>query len=165
METLILQELLGLIDLGVEVVGVDVQGKADLLDLNDLLVLLGFLFALLLLEAVFAVVQDLAHRRLRLGRDLHQIQVLLLRQTQRLPAGHDAQLAAVCADQANFPVTDGLVDLDLFFAVGSDLDTPPYHLPGKMNAAADFRQPREHTRHTAPKARQSILTRARGAPR
>ncbi len=40
----LLQELGCLVHLGVEVVGVDVQGKADLLDLNHFLVFLGFLF-------------------------------------------------------------------------------------------------------------------------
>ena len=49
--------------------------------------LLGFLFALLLLKAVLAVVHDLADRRLRLGSNQNQIHILVVSQSERLASG------------------------------------------------------------------------------
>ena len=119
------QELGGLVDLGVEVVGVDVQRQADLLDLHDLLVLLGFLFPLLHFEAVLAVVQDLAHRRFGLGCHLDQVQVLVHGHAQSVPRGHNAHLGAVGPDQTDLLVTDPLVDLQFFGIAAGDWNTPP----------------------------------------
>ena len=61
------EELGRLGHLGVEVVGVNIERKAGLFDFDHFLVLLGFLLLLLLLEAVLAVIQQLAHRGLGLG--------------------------------------------------------------------------------------------------
>ena len=52
--------------LDVVVVVVDVRAELDLLDLDDLLVLAGLGRLLLLVELVFAVIQDLADRRARI---------------------------------------------------------------------------------------------------
>ena len=115
------QELGGLGHLGIEVVGVNIERKAGLLDLDHFLVLLGFLLLLLLFKAVFAVVQQLAHRGLGLGRNLDQIQPGFLCGTHGRLDIHDAHLCAVCSDQANFAITDLTVDLQfLRFSSGSD---------------------------------------------
>ena len=45
-----------------KVVGIDARGHADLLDLDDVLVLLRFFFLFQLFEAELAVVHDLADR-------------------------------------------------------------------------------------------------------
>lgn len=57
-------------ELGVKIAHVDTGGHAHFLDLDDMLVLSGFLFALALFKAELAVVHELAHRRLGLRRDL-----------------------------------------------------------------------------------------------
>ena len=107
----IVQELLGVFDFGIEVVGVDARGHANLLDLDDLLVLLGFFFFLQLLETVLAVVHDLADRRNGVRRDLDKVKVLLLGKRQGVGRGHNTKLAAVSSDHAKLLVADLLVDL------------------------------------------------------
>ncbi len=137
-----------LADLGVEVVRVDVQRKPDLLDVDDLLILLGFLVFLLLFKAELAVVHQLAHRRGRLRCDLDQVQLLLLRHAQRVAGGHDAQLAAVSADQSDLSVANAFIQLQVFFAVRSDWDTPPSKtFSFEKTNAATVRQPRS-AKHT-----------------
>ena len=81
-----------------------------------MLVLSGFLLALALLELVLAVVHQLAHRRRCLRRDLYQIQALLLCGTQRLLAGHNAQLLAVFADEADLLIPDLFIEFMLYLA-------------------------------------------------
>ena len=49
-------------NLSLEIVRVDTAGKLDLLDLNHLLILLGFLHTLCLFKTVFTIIHDLANR-------------------------------------------------------------------------------------------------------
>ena len=107
----ILQELQSALDLGIEVIGVDIGRHSDFLDLNDVLILLGFLFLLHLLEAELAVVHDLADGRDGVGSDLNQIQLLFLCHTQSGFSRHDTQLGAVRADDAKLFVPDFFIDL------------------------------------------------------
>ena len=115
------QELGSLVQLGVEVVGVNVEREAGLFDFDHLLVLLGFLLLLLLFKAVLAVIQHLAHRRDSLRGDLDQIKSGVLSSAHgHLNADH-ALLLAVGSDQANLTVTDLTVDLQfLRLSSGSD---------------------------------------------
>ena len=122
----LLQELGSLVHLGVEVVGVDVQGKADLLEFNHFLVLLGFLFLFLHLEPVFTVIKNFAHRRLGLRRDLDEVKVLVDSHLQCVARAHNAHLRAIRPDQADFFVADLLIDFQFVgFAVAGDCNTPP----------------------------------------
>ena len=115
------QELGGLVQLGVEVVGVNIERKAGLLDLDHFLVLLGFLLLLLLFKTVFAVVQHLAHRRHSLRCDLYQIEPGFFCSAHGHLNGHNALLLAIGTDQANFTITDLTVDLQfLRLSSGSD---------------------------------------------
>ena len=107
----IFQELLGIFDLGIEVVGVDARGHANLLDLDDLLVLSGFLFLLELLEPELAVVHDLADRGNGVRRDLDQIEIFFFGQRQSSGGRHNTKLIAFSSDHAEFLVPDFLVDL------------------------------------------------------
>ena len=76
------QELLGSLDLGVQVIGVDAGAHTDLLDLHDPLVLFGILLPLLLVVAEFGIVHDLADRGNGVGRDLQD------RKSTRLNSSH-----------------------------------------------------------------------------
>ena len=102
---------MGVFDLGIEVVGVDARGHANLLDLDDVLVLLGFFFLLQLLEAELAVVHDLADRGRGVRRDLDQIEILFFGQRQGCGRRHDTKLIAISSDHAELLVPDLLVDL------------------------------------------------------
>ena len=115
------QELGSLVQLGVEVVGVNIERKAGLLDLDHFLVLLGFLLLLLLFKTVFAVIQHLAHRRGSLRCDLDQIEPGFFCSAHGHLNGHNALLLAIGTDQANFTITDLTVDLQfLRLSSGSD---------------------------------------------
>ena len=116
------KELLGLVYLGIKIVGINVQGKPGLLYLYGLLVLPGFLFTLGLLEPVFPVIHNTANRRLRLRRDLHEIQAFFLRQIKGIAGGHDPQLLTIGADYTDFLITDLFIDLQFFVC---DCKAPP----------------------------------------
>ena len=105
------QELLGVLQLGVEVIGVDTGRHADLLDLDNALVLLCFLFLFGLLETELTVVHDSADGRIGAGSYLDQIQILFNCYFEGFCCGHDAELLSFTADQAYFLVNDLLVDL------------------------------------------------------
>jgi hypothetical protein len=68
---------------------------------------------LLLLVDVPAVVHDPADRRVGVGRDLDQIELLLAGPGQRLGQGADPQLLAVGADEEDLAGSDAVVDPDL----------------------------------------------------
>ena len=108
------------VELGVKIMGVDVEREANLLDLNDMLILSGFLFSLCLLKAIFAVVHDLADRRLRLRSNLYQIKILLFSDMQRVPGGHYSELLAVRADNSQLFVTNFLINLSILFFLADD---------------------------------------------
>ncbi len=78
-----LEELHRVSHFNVQVVRVDAGGHTDLLDLDDTLILTGFLFLLELVKAELAVVHDLAHGRDGVGRDLYEIKLLFLCHSQR----------------------------------------------------------------------------------
>ena len=116
------KELERALELCVQIVLADAGGHADLLDLHDALVLLGFLFALGLLKAVLAVVHDLADGGLCHRRYLDQVKLLLLRNFHGGLRGHYSKLLAVVADNAYFLVEDLFIDLMIH---ACDCKTPP----------------------------------------
>jgi hypothetical protein len=116
------QELLGIFELGIEVADVDAGRHTHLLDLDDVLILAGFLLALALLETELAVVHELANGRIGLRRDLHKIKTLFVGDRERLCGGHDAELLTRSADQANLAVTDILVEL---MCIAANTEAPP----------------------------------------
>ena len=81
-----------------------------------MLVLSGFLFLLAALEPVLAIVHELAHRRRGLGGNLHQVQSLFLGDVQTLRRGHNAQLFAVFADEADLLIPDLFIEFMLYLA-------------------------------------------------
>ena len=73
----------------------DLRAELDLADRDLLLVLARRLLLLRLLVLVLRVVQDAADRRARLGSDLDEVEIALLRVAQRLGRVHDTDLLAV----------------------------------------------------------------------
>ena len=116
------EELLSVAELRVEVVGVDTGRHTDLLDLDDTLIFLGFLFLLRLLETELTIVHDLTHGGIGAGSDLNKIKLVFLGYLQRRRCGHDAELLALTADQAYFFIKDLFVDL---MSCVCDCDSPP----------------------------------------
>ena len=107
----LVEELLAVFQLGVEVVRVDAGGHAYLLDLDNALILLGFLLLLGLLKAELAVVHNLADRGIGARSDLDQIEVMLGGDLQSFLCGHDTELFALSTYQAHFLVKYLFVDL------------------------------------------------------
>ena len=66
---------LGVSQLGIKIMGINVERKTDFLDLHHALIFSSFFFPLGLFKTELAVIDDLAHRRLCLGRNFYQIQI------------------------------------------------------------------------------------------
>ena len=96
--------------LGRVVVLGDLRAELDLADRDLLLVLARGLQLLGLLVLVLRVVEDAADGRARLGGDLDEVELALLRVAQRLVGLHDADLVAILADDADLGHADALVD-------------------------------------------------------
>ena len=141
------EELLGIFQLGVEIVLADAGRHPNLLHLNDVLILARFLLALGLLEAILAVVHDLAHGRVGARGDLHEIEILLLSDLQRFLGRHDAELRTVLADDADLLIADVVIDLVVY---GCDRNTPPEMVPKNKkrgrNATAQHTPREKHSR-------------------
>jgi hypothetical protein len=89
---------------------VDHRPKLDLLDLDDFLLLACLSRFLLRLVLVFAVIQDLADGRGRVGGDLDEIKPGFLGFFQSKPGIDRTQILANLIDQLNFAGSDFLVD-------------------------------------------------------
>ena len=77
-------------------------------------------------RTVLAVIKNFADRGLGLGSHLDQVQIQRLRHFQRIAGAHNALLLAVRANQADFLITDLLIDFQfLGIAVARDWNTPP----------------------------------------
>lgn len=88
------QEIFGMSDLDEVVMGVDAHAELHLLQLAGLVLLEGFLLVLLLNVFVFAVIDDLAHRRVDVGRDLDEVEALFFGQADGLRSGQHTELFA-----------------------------------------------------------------------
>ena len=102
--------------LGLVVAGVDLGTELHLLDLDLGLVLTSLLGLDRLLVLELAVVHDLADGRLRVGRDLDEVEALLGGDAVGVAHAEQAQLRAVDADQAtrasgDFPIDAGTFGL------------------------------------------------------
>ena len=115
------EEAACLINLGVEIVGIDFAGQLDLFGVDLLLLLFVFLFLLVPVETELSVVHDATHGRCCLCYHQNQVQILVVGQIQCLRQGNDADLFVVGADDtyicffgdARF-VDDLLIDVVLF---------------------------------------------------
>src|SRR2546421_367296 len=105
-----LQELNQLAELDLVVALVGSRAELDFLDLDLLLLELRLVRFFLLAVAELAVVHQLADRRYRERRDLHQVHVRLLGQPQGFDYCLDAELITVFRYQAHFRGGDFPVD-------------------------------------------------------
>ena len=117
------KELVRVVDAGFKVVGVDGAGKLNFLDLDDLLILAGFLFLLDALKTVLTVVHDAAYRRLCVRRDHDEVKILLFCHVLCSSELDDTDLLTVRTDQSDFICADLLIDLQLFCA---NNQAPPF---------------------------------------
>lgn len=112
----------GVILLGFHIVFFDADTELNLFDRDDLLILPRFLFPLGLLEAVLAVIHNLADGRICLRRDLNQVKTFVVSNLLRVTGRLDAELGTVGIDQANLGISDLFVELKFLCADGK---TPP----------------------------------------
>ena len=101
--------------LNVVVVIVDAGTQLDLLDLDDLLLFARLVAALLLLVFVLAEVENLADRRIGVGRDFDEIEAGLDGLGERVVAGDDPQHLAPFVHQPDAWREDVVVDAGAFF--------------------------------------------------
>ena len=87
--------------LHVVIVIVDAGPDLDLLDLDDLLLLAGLVLLLLGLVFELAEIEDLADRRIGIGRDLDQIEAGLGGHVERFARGDDPDHLAVFLDKSD----------------------------------------------------------------
>ena len=99
--------------LRVVVVNPDLRPELDLLDLDLRLVLPRELGLLLLLVAVLPVVHDPGHRRIRLGRDFDEVEVLRIRVLACLVRLLDPELLPLLVDEPDTRDADRVVDAGL----------------------------------------------------
>ena len=96
------------------IVLVDVRTKLDLFQVGRLLLLACFGLLLLLGEALLAVVGNLHHRRLVVGRNHHQVEASLLGGVERCFERHLALLLAFLVNQEDARRANVLIDLRTF---------------------------------------------------
>lgn len=133
----VFQKLLSVFQLYVEIVFADAGRHTDFLDLHNVLVAASFLFPLELLEAVLAVIHDLADGRLGTRRDHDKIQTFLHRDLQRRFGTHNAELFALVADESDLLFINFFIDL---MSRVTDRKTPPKSF-AEFSAQKNGRQP------------------------
>jgi hypothetical protein len=106
----LVQEALDVSLLGVVVMDADLRAELDLLDVDLALVLPSLLRLLFLGVLELAVVHDLRDRRIGLGCDLDEVEVLAVRVLAGLVRRLDPELRAVVVDQADTGHADVVVD-------------------------------------------------------
>ena len=99
--------------LDAEIMRVDAGAELNLLHLVRVLMLLGFLVALVLLVAILAKINEPADGRCGVGGDLDEIHAFGTGQVDGVAEGEDAQLLPGLADDADFaganlPINPGL---------------------------------------------------------
>ncbi len=130
------KELLGILELCVEIADIDAGRHTDLFDLDHVLVLLRFLFALALFKAELAVVHELAHGGRSLRGDLDEVKPLLIGDPLRLGGRHDAELLTGGTDQTDLAVSNVLIELMHILA---NTEAPPLNDLTKQKRAQPCR--------------------------
>src|SRR6201999_1918728 len=108
-----------MLGLEIEVMVIGIRRKPDLLYLGGLALGLHLLLFLLLLVKEFIVIDDLTNGWVRIGRDLDQVQLLLLRHLDRFLYRVNADLYIV-ADQSYLWYPDHMVGTMLLLLLFSE---------------------------------------------
>ena len=103
-----------------EVMLVGVRPEADLLDDHLGSVLFHLLGLLPLLVQILLVIEYLAHRRICLGADLHQVKFHFIGHLESLGYRIDAWLGDIVADKTNLRSDDLFVDVQLIVSLLAD---------------------------------------------
>src|SRR6266568_2258523 len=117
--------------LDVVVVLVDAGAQLDLLDLDDLLLLARLVLLLLLLVFVFAVIEDLADRRLGARRDLDEVETGLIGHGERFVPGDYPDHTPLLIDEAYAGDSDFFIDARTF-AGRREIHWWPGYLPSPV---------------------------------
>ncbi len=96
--------------LGLVIAHIDLRSELHFLNLDLGLVLTSLLGLHGLLVLELAVVHDLAHGRLGVGRDLHQVKVLVVGDALRITSVEQTQLRSIDADETDTRGADLIVD-------------------------------------------------------
>ncbi len=94
-----IEEFLGVAELGHKIIRLDADSEFDFLDLAGRRFAVRML--LLFLVHILAEIHDAAHGRNGRGRNLHEIEIKLDRERHRFRRVHNAELSALGADHAN----------------------------------------------------------------
>ena len=148
-----LQELLRILDLDIKIIGVDARGHADFFDLRHMLVLLCLFFLFGLFKAELSVIHDLAHRWGCVGRNLHQIHAQIIGLIQGVTGRHDAKLFAGGTNDADFLISDVLIELMVLFADMKHLQQKTRMPQGTRIADANPQRSRYQTASLSPAVR------------
>jgi hypothetical protein len=89
---------------------VDTRAKFDFLDLDDLLLLLGFVLFLLFFVFIFSEIKDLANGRIGVGRDLDEIEAGIRRHIERFVARNDPHHVAAFVNEPKLVYCDFAID-------------------------------------------------------
>jgi hypothetical protein len=100
----------------VHIMGVGARADLHFLDRTRGRALLGVVGLLLLRVPILVEIGDASYRRVRIARNLDQVQTLALGDTNRLAQRQDADLGAVDIDDAYFRGANLVVDLDRGFS-------------------------------------------------
>ena len=127
-----------MLDLGLEVVGLDTAGKLYLLDLDDILLFLCFLLSLFLLIAIASVVSDATYRGLCVGGNEDKVKTLIVCGAKGVVGRHNTDLLTVGSDNSYFFSLNGLIYEQFFCSYNSS--------PPKMkNDTKKLRAAQNHT--------------------
>ena len=96
-----LQKAFGVVGFGVEVVGVDVAGKLNFLDVDFGLIFLGFLFSLLAVKTEFTVVENSADGGIARRGDQDKIKIFVVSTFKSAADCHNAHLFTLGADHTD----------------------------------------------------------------
>jgi len=105
------QELHCVLELDIEVIGVDAGRHTNLLYLDNMLIFPGFFFFFKLIKAKFAVIHNFADRRHSGWRNFYEVKTLFFCQLQCRVGGHDSKHGSVISNDSDFLITDVGIDL------------------------------------------------------
>ena len=119
------EEPFSLIYSGIEVVLLNAAGELNLLDLNDNLLLLCFLFSLVTLETELSVIDCAAYRGSRIRNYKNEIYTVVVRKGSCIVDLHNAYLLIRGADNSYLGSLDLFIDEQILVVVSANGFIPP----------------------------------------